>query len=56
MGLRTVAEGVETLEQLQCLKAMGCDECQGYFLARPCAADAFAHRVQQGFVGAFLQG
>ena len=54
MGLRTVAEGVETMEQLQYLKAMGCDECQGYFLARPCAADAFAHRVQQGFVGALI--
>ena len=49
MGLQTVAEGVETLEQLLYLKAMGCDECQGYFLARPCPADAFVRRVEQGF-------
>ena len=55
MGLHTVAEGVETLEQLQYLKAMGCEECQGYYLARPSASDAFVRRVQQGFAGAFAQ-
>jgi EAL domain-containing protein (putative c-di-GMP-specific phosphodiesterase class I) len=49
MGLHTVAEGVETLEQLQYLRAMGCDECQGYYLARPCATEAFVQRVRQGF-------
>lgn len=53
MGLQTVAEGVETRDQLLYLKAMGCDECQGYFLARPCPADAFVRRVQQGFDEAF---
>jgi diguanylate cyclase (GGDEF)-like protein len=55
MGLHTVAEGVETLEQLQYLKAMGCEECQGYYLARPTASDAFVRRVQLGFDGAFAQ-
>ncbi len=53
MGLRTVAEGVETFEQLQYLKLMGCDACQGYFLARPCAVDSFASRLLLGFEDAF---
>jgi len=36
-----VAEGVETEAQNAFLKAHGCDECQGYFLARPMAEPAF---------------
>ena len=35
MHLSTVAEGVETLEQLERLRAIGCDYVQGYFLAKP---------------------
>lgn len=35
LGYVTVAEGAETLEQVGRLKAMGCDEIQGYALARP---------------------
>ncbi len=37
---RVVAEGVELLEQLVHLKAIGCDEVQGYYLSRPAPADA----------------
>jgi EAL domain-containing protein (putative c-di-GMP-specific phosphodiesterase class I) len=33
-----VAEGVETLEQLDFLRERGCDVAQGYFLARPLSA------------------
>jgi EAL domain-containing protein (putative c-di-GMP-specific phosphodiesterase class I) len=36
-----VAEGVENDEQYAFLRAHGCDECQGYFLARPMAEPAF---------------
>jgi len=36
-----VAEGGETEAQNAFLKAHGCDECQGYFLARPMAEPAF---------------
>ncbi|GIX34921.1 MAG: diguanylate cyclase [Lysobacteraceae bacterium] len=35
LGLRVVAEGVETGEQLDYLRRHGCDEIQGYWLARP---------------------
>jgi diguanylate cyclase (GGDEF)-like protein/PAS domain S-box-containing protein len=35
LDLRTIAEGVETSEQADLLKGMGCDYAQGYLLARP---------------------
>ena len=35
LGLRVVAEGVETLEQLERLRAFGCDYIQGYYYAKP---------------------
>ena len=34
-GLHTVAEGVETAEQLTALRRLGCDSAQGYHLGRP---------------------
>ena len=34
-NINVVAEGVETAEQLEALKAMGCQEAQGYYLGRP---------------------
>jgi diguanylate cyclase (GGDEF)-like protein len=35
LNLRTVAEGVETAEQLALLRKLGCTVAQGYFIARP---------------------
>jgi EAL domain-containing protein (putative c-di-GMP-specific phosphodiesterase class I) len=35
LGIRIVAEGVETREQLDFLRTHGCDEVQGYLVARP---------------------
>jgi diguanylate cyclase (GGDEF)-like protein len=35
LGLRTVAEGVETEAQLAALRVLGCDAAQGYLLGRP---------------------
>lgn len=40
LGLRVVAEGVETAGQRDILAAMHCDELQGFFFARPMPADA----------------
>lgn len=42
LGLQTIAEGVETEEQLNFLLEQACDEVQGYFFARPLDADQFA--------------
>ncbi|MDQ2697038.1 MAG: EAL domain-containing protein [Pseudomonadota bacterium] len=44
MKLRVVAEGVETQEQLDFLRAHGCDEVQGFYLSRPLPAGEFAQR------------
>jgi diguanylate cyclase (GGDEF)-like protein len=38
LGLRVIAEGVETVAELRALAAMGCDEIQGYYLAKPMGA------------------
>jgi diguanylate cyclase (GGDEF)-like protein/PAS domain S-box-containing protein len=40
VGLTVVAEGVETSEQEECLRAFGCDRAQGYLYARPQPAQA----------------
>ncbi|MDQ3160965.1 MAG: EAL domain-containing protein, partial [Pseudomonadota bacterium] len=39
LGLRTVAEGVETTAHRDFLEAEGCDELQGYLFARPMPMD-----------------
>jgi diguanylate cyclase (GGDEF)-like protein/PAS domain S-box-containing protein len=41
LGLKTIAEGVETQSQLDYLREQGCDEVQGYFFSRPLTAEAF---------------
>jgi len=41
MGLRVVAEGVETEAQRDFLLNIGCDECQGYLFARPMLGEDF---------------
>jgi diguanylate cyclase (GGDEF)-like protein/PAS domain S-box-containing protein len=51
LGLRVVAEGVETTAQLEFLRGQGCDEIQGYLVARPMAGDAalkWLHDWNQG--------
>ena len=35
MGMRVVAEGVETIEERESVRELGCDLLQGYLLARP---------------------
>jgi len=39
LGLAAVAEGVETAQQLQVLRTLGCDLAQGYLLGRPVLPD-----------------
>ncbi|ANC91208.1 bifunctional diguanylate cyclase/phosphodiesterase [Azospirillum humicireducens] len=42
LGLTTVAEGVETVEQRDFLVSVGCDLMQGYYFGRPMAPEALA--------------
>jgi len=45
LGLDLVAEGVETLHQMQVLKDLGCHKAQGYLISRPVPADAMRSTV-----------
>ena len=47
-GLQVVAEGTETLQEVNILLAMGCDYAQGYYFSRPVAADIAAALLQAG--------
>ncbi len=46
LDLMVVAEGVETREQLDFLRAHGCDEFQGYYAHKPIPTDEFALLLQ----------
>lgn len=48
LGLRVVAEGVETEAQRDILVRLGCDELQGYLFARPMGAAALALWAEEG--------
>ena len=45
LGLTTVAEGVESQQQLSILHAEGCDEMQGYLIGRPQPIGDYAELV-----------
>ena len=42
LGYNIVAEGIETLEQLNALQVLGCNQIQGYFVAKPATASDLA--------------
>ena len=47
LGLTVVAEGVETIEQMNYLKDQSCDEMQGYYFSRPVVPEQFADLLRE---------
>ena len=48
LGLECIVEGVETKAQLQMLKAIGCEQVQGYLFDKPLPLDEFEKRLDVG--------
>ncbi|MFC0252694.1 putative bifunctional diguanylate cyclase/phosphodiesterase [Massilia consociata] len=50
LGLRVIAEGVETVDQLAFLREAGCDEVQGYLYAKPLPAFEFEQGMRENWL------
>jgi diguanylate cyclase (GGDEF)-like protein/PAS domain S-box-containing protein len=48
LGLTVLAEGIESVEQRDALRDLGCDQAQGYLFGRPMSADMFAAELVAG--------
>jgi diguanylate cyclase (GGDEF)-like protein len=48
LGLQVVAEGVESREQLTCLRELGCPQGQGFYLSEPLTAAEFSRLCHRG--------
>ncbi len=46
LGIEVVAEGVETNEQMEILKKIGCDIVQGYYISKPLSPEDFAKYIK----------
>lgn len=47
MNLKVIAEGIESVEQEVQLKALGCDEVQGFYYAKPMPVDEFFKHLEK---------
>jgi EAL domain-containing protein (putative c-di-GMP-specific phosphodiesterase class I) len=45
LGLKVIAEGVETQQQLNILNTADCDYVQGYFISKPIHSDEFENQL-----------
>jgi EAL domain-containing protein (putative c-di-GMP-specific phosphodiesterase class I) len=53
LGLRAVAEGVETPEQLAELRTLGCELAQGYLFGKPAPPEEYGPRPEEKAWAAF---
>jgi EAL domain-containing protein (putative c-di-GMP-specific phosphodiesterase class I) len=49
LGLEVTAEGVEERDDLELLRAEGCDLAQGYFFSKPLAGEGFGEFLKSRF-------
>lgn len=54
LGMEVIAEGVETLEQLIALRAIACDQAQGYYFSKPVTSEVAATLIQNEMQGLYL--
>ena len=50
LELEAIAEGVESFDQVERLRGLGCHLAQGYYFAKPGEADPVAGMLERGFV------
>jgi len=50
LGLKVIAEGAETQEQIDYLRSINCDSVQGYFYSRPLPPDECVSRMQKASI------
>jgi len=48
LGVETVCEGVETREQVEFLREVGCTKLQGYYFCKPISMEAIVERYRKG--------
>ncbi len=51
LGIRVIAEGIETPAQLECLRSWGCLEGQGDYFAKPCSVGDLMPLLKSGRIG-----
>lgn len=47
LGMKVVAEGVETKEQLEFMKEIECDEIQGFYFSKPIPEDSYTNKLKE---------
>ena len=50
LGMETTAEGVETLDELDLMRMLGCSHIQGFIYDRPLTAESASARLQTGLI------